>query len=110
MAEGVVLDSVSSYILVANTSATPAAVQVTLLFDGQTPVARTFAVPATSRLTIDVSAEFPAARGREFGALVESLPVDGTPPAQIAVERAMYADAAGVTWASGNNQLATRLR
>jgi hypothetical protein len=110
LAEGVVLPFVSSYILIANTSTTPADVRVTLLFDGLAPMTRTFAVSPTSRTTIDVGGEFPEVRGREFGALVESVGVGGAPPAQIAVERAVYSDAAGVRWAGGNNQLATRLR
>ena len=110
LAEGVVLGAPSTtttFILVANTSPDPATVAVTLLFDGSAPVTQNFAMSANSRLTVDVGFRFPEARGREFGALVESL---GTTPAQIAVERALYNDALGVFWAGGSNQLATRLR
>jgi hypothetical protein len=44
--------------------------------------------------------------GKRFGVTVESL---GATPAQLVVERAMYSDAGGVTWAAGSNALATRL-
>ena len=39
--------------------------------------------------------------------MVESL---GANPVQIVVERAMYNNAGGVTWAAGSNNLGTRLR
>jgi hypothetical protein len=109
VAEGQLLSATntSTYLLVANTSVTAAQVQVTLLRDGAPPLRKTFDVPATSRKTIDVAFEFPEAANQAFGALVESL---GEAPAQIAVERAMYNDAFGAFWASGSNQLATRLR
>ena len=51
--------------------------------------------------------EFPAARGRVFGAIVESV---GASPVQIVVERAVYYDAGGVVWAAGTNALATKLQ
>jgi hypothetical protein len=53
-----------------------------------------------------VGSDFPSAQGRRFGVIVEST---GTTPAQIVVERAMYSDAGGVTWAAGTNSLATRI-
>jgi hypothetical protein len=64
-------------------------------------------VLGNSRFNVDVRAEFPAAIGRQFGVIVESL---GASPAQLVVERAMYSDALGVTWAAGTNALATRLQ
>ena len=42
-----------------------------------------------------------------FGILVESI--DTAPLAQLVVERAMYWNAGGVTWAAGTNLLATPL-
>ena len=62
---------------------------------------------ASSRFNVDVGAEFPGARHRRFGVIVDS---QGTAPAPIVVERAMYWDAAGQWWAAGTNALATRLR
>jgi hypothetical protein len=47
-----------------------------------------------------------APQGRRFGVIVQSV---GATLAQIVVERAMYADAAGVRWAAGSNALATPL-
>ena len=51
---------------------------------------------------MDARAEFPAAVNKRFGAIVESL---GATPAQIVVERAMYWDALGQSWAAGTNAL-----
>jgi hypothetical protein len=94
-----------TYILIANTAAQAASVQVRLMLeDGE--LARTFLIAARSRFNVDVGAEFPGAQGKRFGALVESL---GTTPAQIVVERAVYSDANGVQWASGTNAQAALL-
>ncbi|MBA2355242.1 MAG: PD40 domain-containing protein, partial [Acidobacteria bacterium] len=94
-----------TYLLVANTSASAGSARVTLLFEDGTQVTRTFDLQANSRFNVDVSAEFPAARGRTFGSLVESV---GASPVEIVVERAMYSNARGVRWAAGTNALATR--
>lgn len=96
-----------TYILVANTSATTGTVRVTLVFDdGSAPVSRDFPIAANARLNVAASAEFPAAVGRRFGAIVESV---GT-PVQLVVERAMYNTSDGVTFAAGTASLGTRLR
>jgi hypothetical protein len=98
----------ATYYLIANPSAGEAQVKVTLLFeDGTAALARTFTVVGNSRFGVSVRDEFPAAVGRRFGALIESV---GATPVPIVVERAMYADAGAEVWASGTNVLATRLR
>ena len=95
-----------TYILLANTSAAPGTVKVTLLFEDGTSAVKEFDVAARSRFNVAVRTEFPGALNKRFGAIVESL---GTAPAQIVVERAMYWDALGQHWAAGTNALATRL-
>jgi len=100
--------STQTYILIANTSsAFFGTARVTLLFEDGTTVEKTFPLNRSSRFNVDVAAEFPAAAGKRFGALVESL---GTTPAQLVVERAVYSNAGGVVWAAGSNSLATRLQ
>ena len=48
----------------------------------------------------------PTPNGRRFGVIVESVSAAGqVAPAQIVVERAMYSNANGVTWAAGTNRL-----
>ena len=64
--------------------------------DGPAAVDAAFTVPANSRFTVPVAAPFPATTqdgSRTYGAVIESLPVGGQPPAQIVVERAMYSNA-----------------
>jgi hypothetical protein len=96
-----------TYLLIANTSKRDGLVQVTLIYeDGGTSVL-TRAVTANSRTNVAVAVDVPAASGRKFGAVVESL---GANPVQIVVERAMYSNARGITWAAGTNNLGTRLR
>jgi CubicO group peptidase (beta-lactamase class C family) len=95
-----------TYILVANTTPRAGSVRVTLLFEDGSSVEKTFPIEATSRTNVAVSAEFPTAVGRRFGAVIDSL---GADPVSIVVERAMYSNAGGVTWASGTNALGTRL-
>ena len=50
---------------------------------------RDYPVPAHSRVNVPVRDDFPQAMGRRFGTLVES---QGSLPAQLVVERAMYSD------------------
>jgi len=109
LAEGAVggAGSTETYVLIANTSATAGSALVTLLFEDGTTASGTFALASSSRFNVDVRAAFPQAVGKRFGVLVESL---GSTPAQIVVERAMYSNAQGVTWAAGTNALATRLQ
>jgi hypothetical protein len=102
------LGSVETYLLVANTSASPADVVITLMFADGTSAQRTFGgIPAKSRFNVPVRDYFPQAAGRLFGAVVESV---GPAPAQIVVERAVYWDAGGQHWAAGVNALATKLQ
>ncbi len=99
--------NLETYVLIANTSPTPATVTVTLRFEDGTSATRTYAdLPPRSRFNVPVGVFFPEATGRTFGAVVESV---GPTPAQIVVERAIYWDAAGLRWAAGTNALATRL-
>jgi hypothetical protein len=102
-----------TFYLVANTSSVAADVQITLLNEANQPLPpRRYSVPPNSRLTVS-GADFPQTRqdpNRSYGAVIESLSVNGQPPAQIVVERAMYSDAVGIFWAAGTNLLATRLR
>ncbi|AMY08450.1 hypothetical protein LuPra_01650 [Luteitalea pratensis] len=96
-----------TYILIANTSNTDGTVQVTIVYeDGSTSVL-TRPIKANSRTNVAVGVDVPAAANRRFGAVVESL---GSNPVQIVVERAMYNNAGGVTWAAGSNNLGIRLR
>jgi CSLREA domain-containing protein len=99
--------ALETYILIGNTSAAPGTVNVTLTFEDGTLAAKQLVVPPNSRTNVAVGLEFPAAAGKRFGAVVESV---GQSPAQLVVERAMYNNAGGVIWAAGTSALATRLR
>ncbi len=96
-----------TFVLIANTSSTAGSARVTLYFEDGPPVERTVSVLPNSRTTVNVSADFPAAATARFGTRVESL---GATPAQIVVERAMYTEPGGVTWAAGTNALGTKLK
>ena len=93
-----------TYILLANPGTTAATVTVTYLREGGlAPIVRTYAVPATSRFNVYANTVPGLGAGERFGALIES-----TVP--IAVERAMYSNAAsqpGVVWAAGTNATGT---
>jgi hypothetical protein len=100
-----------TFVLIANTSATAGRVRVTALRDtptapqGPAPAPTLVVdVPPNSRTTIPMQSVAGLA-GTRFGVLVES--VETTPLAQLVVERAMYWNAGGVTWAAGTNLLAT---
>lgn len=99
--------SVETYILIANTGSATGSVQVTLLFEDGTTSAKTFSIAGNSRFNVNVTAEFSSASGKKFGAIVES---QGSSPAPIVVERAMYSNSGTTIWAAGTNALATRLQ
>lgn len=106
LAEGEVggVRQTKTYILLANTSVFPGNVRVRLLFEDAPPLERTFSVAANSRFNVSVDDEFANVSGKRFGALVEAV---GEQPIALVVERAVYANAGGVVWASGTNALAT---
>ena len=94
-----------TYILLANSEARAAAVTLTFLRADGTTLVKTFDVPPTSRFNVGVTGpdgDVPELADESFGALIES-----TEP--IVVERSMYTNANGVTWAAGTNATATRL-
>ena len=67
----------------------------------------TIDLPANSRTTIPLQTTLGSGDHHlRFGLLVESI---GTPLADLVVERAMYWNAGGETWAAGTNLLATPL-
>ena len=109
LAEGEVGGSqnATTYVLIANTGATSGQAKVTLMFESGSPVAKLMTLAPNSRTNVDISYLFPESRNKRFGVVVESL---GTNPAPLVVERAMYTDAGGATWAAGTNALATRLQ
>ena len=81
--------------------------RVTVLFEDGVSVAQQYALPGQSRFNVAIRSEFPAAAGRRFGVLVESVGLGAAP---VVVESSVYADAGGVQWQAGGNALATRLR
>ena len=89
----------------ANTGDEDALVRFTLL--GSTGKVKTVPVlvKAQQRFSMDVGATFGEARDARFGMLVEA----DDPDTPLVVERATYADAAGIPWAAGSNSLATPL-
>ena len=97
-----------TYILVANVSDFDDTVRVVFYFEDGTSEAITRTVLANSRTNIAVGPEVAAAAGKRFGAIVQSQRPGN--PALIVVERAMYSNANGVTWAAGSNSLATRVQ
>jgi hypothetical protein len=94
-----------TYILLANSGTLPADVTATFLREDGTTVVKTFTVAPTSRLNIAVTgkdSDVPELANENFGTVLIA-----TQP--IIVERSMYTDANGVTWAAGTNATAARL-
>jgi len=94
-----------TYILLANPGAEAATVTLTFLRTDGTTLVKSFEVPATSRRNVAVTgpgSDVPELANESFGTTIHA-----TRP--IVVERSMYTDANGVTWAAGTNVTATRL-
>jgi hypothetical protein len=89
-----------TFILLANEGNTAATVEITFYRTNGTMVTKAYEVAAASRLTVYVNAEVPELVNESFSALVSAdLP--------IVVERALYSNAEGVTWAAGTNATGT---
>jgi hypothetical protein len=94
-----------TYILIANTSATVAKVKVSPFYeDLAIAEPRYYDIPANSRFNVDIGSEFTVSEGSKFSVLVEAQG-----PQELVVERAMYSNSRGVTWAAGTNALGTPL-
>jgi subtilisin-like proprotein convertase family protein len=93
-----------TYVLLANPNPLPAEVVVRFLRFGAAPVVRTYTVAPTSRRNVWVNDEVP-----ELGAGTFSVDVQVLNYQPIAVEKALYWDSEGVTWAAGTNVTATLL-
>ncbi len=77
---------------------------ITYLRESGAPIVRTYTLPPTSRFNIDVRTLVPELQDTSFGARIEVT--NGVP---IVVERSMYWNANGASWAGGTNALATPL-
>jgi hypothetical protein len=107
LAEGRVggTNNAQTYILIANPGTQATTVTATFLRTNGTTVVKTFTVAATSRFNIAVTgagSDVPELIDESFGTVIGS-----TQP--VIVERALYLDAGGVTWAAGTSATATRL-
>jgi hypothetical protein len=94
-----------TYILLANPGANDATAVVTFLRPTGETITRFFNVPAATRRNVSIAgpaSDVPELINASFGAIIQS-----TQP--IAVERSMYSDAGGITWAAGTNVTATPL-
>ena len=98
-----------TFILIANTSTFAGTARVRLMFENGETMDHDVTLPANSRTTVSVRDAFPLAEARRFGALITSTAAGARTPAQLVVERAMYANANGVTWGTGTNLLGTKL-
>ena len=95
----------ATYVLLANPNPIPAEVLVRFLRPGGVaPVERSYTVAPTSRLNIWVNNDVPELGDGTFSAEIQ---VQNYQP--IAVEKALYWNADGITWAGGTNVTATRL-
>ena len=93
-----------TYILLANPNPVPAEVEVTFLRSGGATVSRSYTLAPTSRVNIWANGDVPELGEETFSADIRVLNYQ-----PIAVEKALYWDSEGVTWAAGTNVTATRL-
>jgi hypothetical protein len=98
-------DHAQTFVLIANPGMAVANVTITFLRDnGASPLSKTFVVPPESRFNIPVGpgTGVPELADERFGAVITS-------DQPVAVERALYWDAAGQLWAAGTRAPATPL-
>lgn len=106
LAEGRVGGAAShaTYILLLNPGSTAAEVRMTFLRTDGTSLVATRTINPTSRLNVDVGRELTQLANEEFSTILEST--NGVP---FVVERSMYWNVLGVTWAAGTNAAGTRI-
>jgi hypothetical protein len=93
-------------IAITSVSTSAGRVNVRLIFDDGTAVARDFDLPAVSRITIGIAQGFPEAASRRFSAIVESGSVSGAAP-NIVVEHSSFTSPGGTPRAGGTRVTAT---
>lgn len=94
-----------TFLLIANTGPSAGRARVTLYFEDVPQVSKLYELAAESRTTVWVRQDFPAAIGRRFSMLVESIDTGaGLPP--LVVEWALY----GSSFQAGAASLATKLQ
>jgi hypothetical protein len=93
-----------TYILLGNPSSSAAEVTVTYLREDGSVVTKPYLVPPTSRVNVHVNGEVTELQNEPFAASVAV-----TNGVSIFVERSLYWNADGVTWAGGTNAPASRM-
>jgi hypothetical protein len=97
-----------TYVLIVNPEPVPAAITLTFFRNGASPLQKQITVPATSRSNVTLWGNAPELVIQ--GDTTEySLFVETTNRTRIVVEKAMYWNANGVSWAGGSNVAGTRL-
>jgi hypothetical protein len=97
--------SAQTYVLIANPGVQSATITATFLRGDGTTIVKAFEVAPESRFNIAIAgpgSSVPELADEPFGIIVDS-----TQP--VAVERSLYMNALGVTWASGTNASGTAL-
>ena len=94
LAEGCTAGSFSTWIAIMNPWPYAAKVKVTFMQENGTNKEKQLTIPATSRQTINVNEEVPEA--------AVSTKVESTNGISVVVERTMYWDAGGISWAGGH--------
>jgi hypothetical protein len=99
------VDAASTYVLIANSSATAGTIRLTVVNDDGTRQQKDYTLLANARLTVHIADDFAQARNARFSVVVESL----NPTVPITVETAQYQSAAGL-FNAGGAALATKVR
>jgi hypothetical protein len=94
-------EGISTFVLVANTSAAAANVRVTMLREGAAEQSATYTIGANQRFTVPIATAFPSADGQRFAILVESL--NPSTAGALVVERAMYWNTDEELWSAGSD-------
>jgi len=91
--------AISTFVLIANTSAADANVRVTLLAEQGAEESLTYTVGANRRFTVPIASAFPSSDGKRFSILVESL--NPSVAGGLVVERATYWNTDEDVWGAG---------
>lgn len=94
--------SESTYVLIANPSASAVTVELTLVNDAGTTTTQTVGIGAETRLTLDLAATFGLTAG-QFSLFVQSL---GAPAVPIVVDYSRYSSGDGRIWTTGSTSRA----
>lgn len=101
------LDNHETIISIMNIASSAISVRIKLIFEDGNSTQRDLALPAIQPINVNLAQVFPEALGKNFSALVESLPQTNQSAANIVVDATTYSSTNNIPYSNGRSLRAT---